>query len=206
MSHFNEAKIPARRIGYARISTSEQLIDLQVNALKQYGCDEIFCDEGVSGSIHPLKRGRAKAAISSLQKGDILVVWKLDRLGRSLKNVLDTIDNLKDNEIQFVSLTENIDTTTATGRAFLQITGIFSELERNLISERTREGLKAARRRGVTLGRRRKLSDSDIHAAHIKIAYGYASAKDIAMHYGVSFSTLKRGLDRLELSPLRAGA
>jgi len=206
MSNFNEVKIPGRRIGYARISTSEQLIDLQVNALKQYGCDEIFCDKGVSGSIHPFERDRAKAAMAHLRKGDVFVVWKLDRLGRSLKNVLDTIDRLKDNEIQFVSLTESIDTTTATGRAFLQITGIFSELERNLISERTREGLKAARERGVILGRRRKLSDSDIYAAHIKITHGHASVREIAKHHDVSFLTLKRGFDRLALSPVEASA
>ncbi|PHR60976.1 MAG: hypothetical protein COA43_04855 [Robiginitomaculum sp.] len=186
-----------RRIGYARVSTYDQFLDLQTHALDKFGCDEIFYDEGVSGGIHPLERKGFKAALLSLNDGDILAVWKLDRLGRTLKGVIDTVDGLKNDNIQFVSLTENIDTTTATGRAFWQFIGLMAELERGLIRERTIEGMAAARRRGVHIGRPRKLTNKIVLLAHQQITQGQTNIAAIAQQYDVSTSTVRRALAKL---------
>ena len=183
-----------RRIGYARISTHDQFLDLQMNALEKFGCDQIFCDEGKSGAIHPMERGGFKAAHSTLRDGDIFAVWKLDRLGRSLKGVIETVDGLKESGIQFVCLTENIDTTTATGRAFWQFIGLMAELERGLIRERTIEGMAAARRRGVHIGRPRKLATADVQQAQKLIARDAYTIDGLAVGLGVSPSTLRRAL------------
>ncbi len=190
----NAPKTGVRRIGYARISTHDQFLDLQMNALEQFGCNQIFCDEGISGAIHPMERKGFVAAHSTLRDGDILAVWKLDRLGRTLKGVIETVDGLKDGDIQFVSLTENIDTTTATGRAFWQFIGLMAELERGLIRERTIEGMAAARRRGVHIGRPRKLAVADVQQARKLIARDAYTIDGLAGDYGVSPSTLRRAL------------
>jgi len=186
-----------RRIGYARVSTHDQCLDLQTHALSKFGCDEIFYDEGVSGGIHPLERKGFKSARASLQDGDILAVWKLDRLGRTLKSVIDTVDGLKNDNIQFVSLTENIDTTTATGRAFWQFIGLMAELERGLIRERTIEGMAAAKRRGVHIGRPRKLTDEITRHAHKQINQGKTNIAALAQKYDVSPSTVRRALAKI---------
>jgi len=181
-------------IGYARISTFDQCLDLQINALENYGCDKILCDVGVSGGIRPENREQFKLARAMLNTGDSFAVWKLDRLGRTLKGIINTVDNLSENGIHFVSLTENILTNSATGRAFWQFIGLMAELERGLIRERTIEGMKAAKSRGVRIGRPRKLSDQDIRTARIEIQSGRASIKDIAKQFSVSHSTVRRAL------------
>lgn len=186
-----------RRIGYARVSTDDQCLDLQIHALEKFGCDEIYFDEGVSGGLPPLERKGFKAARRSLQDGDILAVWKIDRLGRALKSVIATVDSLKNDNIQFVSLTENIDTTTATGRAFWQFIGLMAELEAGLIRERTIEGMAAARRRGVHIGRPRKLTDQIVLHAHQQITRGQTNIAAIARQYDVSPSTVRRALAKL---------
>lgn len=144
-------------IGYARVSTQDQNLDLQVEALKKEGCDKIY-KEIISGV--KAERKILNEALSYLRPGDTLVVWRLDRLGRSLKQLIELINALKDREVGFKSLVEAIDTTTPTGRFFFHITGAFAELERNLIRERTMAGLVSARARGRQ-GGRPKVMDSE---------------------------------------------
>lgn len=188
-----------RKIGLARVSTDDQNCDLQINALKAFGCEKIFQEDGVSGGIHPHDREEFQKAKACLSQGDVFAVWKMDRLGRSLKGIIDTVDGLRDGGIQFVSLTENIDTTTATGRAFWQFIGLMAELERELIRERTKEGLLAARQRGQRLGRPFTLSDTQIMQAFGTMTSQCISMNDIAYDLGVSRQTLRRGFDRLGL-------
>src|SRR5947209_10426311 len=138
------------KIGYARVSKDEQNLDLQLDALKKAGCARIFTDK-LTGTR--FDRKELLAALAYLNEGDSLVVWKLDRLGRSMVDLVNTISGLSKRNISFASLTENIDTTTAIGKMFLQFLAMLAEFERNLISERTKAGLDAARARGKKGGR-----------------------------------------------------
>lgn len=153
----NEAQIfrKSRKVGYARVSTEEQKVDLQLNALKQAGCDQIFVDEGVSGA--KADRVGLKKVLASLQPGDTLVVWRLDRLGRSLINLVSLMSELGSRGIEFYSLMENIDTTSAGGRLVFHLMAALAEFERSLISERTRAGMEAAKLRGIQVGRPRRI-------------------------------------------------
>ena len=134
-------------MGYARVSTTDQHLHLQLDALQQAGCDTVF-QETASGSIRD--RPELRHAIASLKSGDTLVVWKLDRLARSLAQLIDTIDELHQLGCGFKSITELIDTTTAGGKLIFHIFGALAEFERNIIRERTIAGLQAARARGRT--------------------------------------------------------
>src|SRR5450631_3851720 len=134
------------KYGYARVSTDDRNPALQLAALKRAGCKTIFKDEGLSGAT--AKRPALLRCLKTLQTGDTLTVWKLDRLGRSLRDLITMLDDLRACGVKFHSLTEAIDTTTPTGRAMWQMIGVLAELERSLISERTRAGVKAAHRRG----------------------------------------------------------
>ena len=138
-------------IGYARVSTSEQDLALQLDALKASGVTRIFEDQGVSGA--KAERPGLNAAFSFLREGDMLVVWKLDRLGRSMTHLLQTVAELEGRGVGFRSLTETIDTTTPTGRLVFHIFGALGQFERDLIRERTSAGLKAAAARGRKGGR-----------------------------------------------------
>lgn len=182
--------------GYARVSTVEQNLDSQRRALKAYGCTRIFEDDGVSGGIHPLKRETFKAALDALPPNGVLAVWKLDRLGRSLSGIIETIDHLNRADIRLVSLTENIQTDTAMGKAFMQFTALLAELERGLIRERTLEGLQAAKARGQRLGRPYALSDSVLADAYEKWSAKVLTLAEIAMCLSVSERTLRRGFGR----------
>ena len=142
-------------IGYARISTHEQNLDLQLDALEKAGCEKVFTDR-VSGAAE-VRPGIDKA-ISFLRAGDVLVVWRLDRLGRSLKNLIELINTLDSKGIGFRSLQESIDTTTAGGKLVFHIFGALAEFERGLIRERTKAGLDAARARGKKGGRPKVLN------------------------------------------------
>ena len=142
------------KIGYARVSTHEQNLDLQLNELKKAGCDRIFHDK-ISGVKSD--RPELKKALELLAEGDTLVVWKLDRLARSLKHLIEIVNDLEDRQIGFTSLTESVDTTTNGGKLIFHIFGALAEFERGLIVERTKAGLKAARARGKLGGRPRKL-------------------------------------------------
>ena len=132
-------------IGYARVSTQDQTLHLQMDALEKIGCDKIFTDT-ISGSA--TQRLGLDEALEYVREGDTLVVWKLDRLGRSLKHLIETITNLNNRNIGFKSITENIDTTTCGGKLIFHIFGALAEFERDIIRERTNAGLQAARARG----------------------------------------------------------
>ena len=144
------------KIGYARVSTIEQNLDLQNDALKKEGCERIITDE-MSGAT--INRPGLIQLKDILRKGDTLVVWRLDRLGRSLKDLISWINELNEMGVEFKSLQESIDTSSATGRLIFHIFGALSEFERNLIRERTMAGLEAARARGRKGGRPKKLSE-----------------------------------------------
>jgi DNA invertase Pin-like site-specific DNA recombinase len=139
-------------VGYARISTTEQNLDLQRDALEHAGCTKLFT-ETASGA--KLDRPALRQAIEYVRAGDVLVVWKLDRLGRSLKQLIETVTELQERGIEFKSLTENIDTTTSAGKLIFHLFGSLAEFERDLIRERTQAGLTAARARGRSGGRPR---------------------------------------------------
>jgi DNA invertase Pin-like site-specific DNA recombinase len=147
------------KIGYARVSTNEQNKDLQVDALRKAGCKKIYSDQ-VSGAKE--KRFGLADALEYLRPGDCLVVWRLDRLGRNLKHLLQVVENLEQEKIGFISLQEGFDTTTSSGKLIFQIFGALSEFERNLIQERTKAGLAAARARGRKGGRKEKLTHDQI--------------------------------------------
>lgn len=137
-------------IGYARVSTQDQTLDLQKDALENIGCSKIFTDT-ISGA--QTERSGLTEALEYVRAGDSLVVWKLDRLGRSLKHLIETITNLNNRKIGFQSITENIDTTTSGGKLIFHIFGALAEFERDIIRERTNAGLAAARARGRKGGR-----------------------------------------------------
>ncbi len=175
-------------IGYARVSTQDQNLDLQTEALRKAGCKKIF-DEKVSGS-HAERPGLAKVQ-EALRDGDTLVVWKLDRLGRSVKHLVDLVGELHKRGVQFKSLTDAIDTGTASGRFFFHVMASLAEMERELTIERTQAGLKVARQLGRTGGRKRLMTESKIKSAKKLLASG-VPPRDVAANLGVSVPTLYR--------------
>jgi Enterobacteriaceae phage serine recombinase len=177
------------KYGYARVST--ETLALQVIALKNAGCKTVFRDKGLSGAT--TKRPALRRCLKKLRPGDVLIVWKLDRLGRSLRDLIAMLDDLRARGVGFRSLTEAIDTETPTGRAMWQMIGVLAELERSLISERTRAGVKAAKHRGVKFGRKPKLTLQQIKHAR-KLIAGDESPHDVAASYKVSRATLYRAL------------
>ena len=177
------------KYGYARVSTDDQNTALQLGALKKAGCKTIFKDEGISGAT--TKRPSLTRCLKKLRDGDTLIVWKLDRLGRSLRDLITMLDELRAQGIKFQSLTEHIDTETAAGRAMWQMIGVLAELERSLIAERTRAGVKAAKARGVKFGRKPKLTPQQIKHARELRDQG-KRAEDIADLFKVGRSTIYR--------------
>lgn len=175
-------------IGYARVSTQDQNLELQIGALQKAGCKQIFEDKA-SGS-RAERPGLAKAQ-ESFRKGDTLVVWKLDRLGRSVKNLVDLVGELQKQGVQFRSLTDAIDTGTASGRFFFHVMASLAEMERELTVERTRAGLEVARQLGRVGGRKRQMTESKIKSAKKLLATG-VPPKDVASNLGVSVPTLYR--------------
>ena len=180
------------KYGYARVSTDDQTPALQLAALKKAGCKTLFKDDGLSGAT--TKGPALLRCLKKLEPGDTLIVWKLDRLGRSLRDLITMLDELKRREVKFRSLTEHIDTDTPTGRAMLQMIGLLAELERSLISERTRAGVNAAKRRGVKFGRKRKLTPEQLDHARKLIDKGEHDRQGIADLFKVSRTTLYRAL------------
>lgn len=180
------------KIGYARVSTEEQNLDLQKNALKAAGCKTIIEDQGISGAAR--ERPGLAAAISKLKKGDVLVVWRLDRLGRSLGHLIEIIDGIGKAGAGFASLSESIDTTTAGGRLVFHMMGALAEFERSLIADRTRAGMKAAKRRGKHVGRPAKLTRQQVQHARELITSGKESRGAVAELFGVDVRTLRRAL------------
>lgn len=149
-------------LGYARVSTDDQNLNLQLDALTKAGCDRIYQEKRSGGTI---QREELNRLLDNIREGDTLVVWRLDRLGRSLKHLIEIVTKLEEDKIGFKSLTENIDTTTPTGKLIFHIFGALSEFERNLIKERTSAGLAAARARGRKGGRPKSLTQDKIDMA-----------------------------------------
>ena len=176
---------------YARVSTDDQNTDMQLTALKNGGCKKIYKDEGLSGAT--AKRPALTRCMKKLKKGDTLIVWKLDRLGRSLRDLISMLDDLRARGVKFHSLTEAIDSATPTGRAIWQMIGVLAELERSLIVERTQAGMKEARRRGVTFGRKKKLTPAQVAKARKLIDVG-ERVEDVAALWNVGRTTLYRAL------------
>lgn len=176
------------KIGYARVSTDEQNLDLQIDALQQAGCDRIFCDKGFSGALR--SRPALDEVIACLQRDDILITWKLDRLGRSLSHLISIIADLEKKGIAFKSISDAIDTGTAGGRLQFHMLGALAEFERSLISERTKAGMAAARARGTAVGRPSKLRRKDVELAIAQIST--CSVSEIAQRLAVSISTVRR--------------
>ncbi len=177
-------------IGYVRVSKEDQNLELQLDALKVKGCIRIFTDKLTGTKFE--ERKQLQAALDYLRPGDTLVVWKLDRLGRSLVQLILLVEDLKKHGIEFISCTENIDTTTAMGKAFFQFTGIMAELERNLIAERTKAGLAAARTRGRKGGRPKKLKTSQLEMLRKMYADTTNSVDTICSSFHITRSTLYR--------------
>jgi DNA invertase Pin-like site-specific DNA recombinase len=175
-------------IGYARVSTQDQNLELQWETLARAGCQKVL-DDKVSGTRAD-RPGLAKA-LEILREGDTLVVWKLDRLGRSVKQLVDLVGELHKQGIQFKSLTDAIDTSTPSGRFFFHVMASLAEMERELVVERTRAGLDVARQLGRKGGRKPKMTDSKIKSAKKLLASG-VPPKDVAKNLGVSVPTLYR--------------
>jgi len=175
-------------IGYARVSTLDQNLDLQIDALTKASCHRLF-DDKMSGS-RAERPGLAKA-LEMLREGDTLVVWKLDRLGRSVKHLVDLVGQLHQQGVHFKSLTDAIDTATPSGRFFFHVMASLAEMERELTGERTRAGLEVARQLGRKGGRKRKMTDSKIASAKKLLASG-VPPRDVAKNLGVSVPTLYR--------------
>lgn len=190
--HDNLREYDMVRIGYARVSTHDQTLDLQLDALEAAGCDRIFTDKGIS-AIAKSRPGFEKAT-NCLRSGDTLVLWKMDRAFRSLRHALDTLERFEQQGVHLNVLTEGIDSTTAMGRCFFQIRNAFSELERSLISERTKAGMEAARKRGKRIGRPCALSPEQVIDVRARHKRG-EDMEVVAMQSGVSKRTLYRAVN-----------
>jgi DNA invertase Pin-like site-specific DNA recombinase len=179
-------------IGYARVSTEDQNLDLQRDALEKAGCEDIYTDI-VSGT--KARRPGLEQALSHLRTGDTLVVWRLDRLGRSLRHLIDTVTDLQEKGVGFKSLTESIDTTTSGGRLVFNIFGALAEFEREIIRERTNAGLSAARARGRSGGRPKALTDKQVTMLRQLASDPNHSVDEICQTLGISKMTYYRYKD-----------
>jgi DNA invertase Pin-like site-specific DNA recombinase len=175
-------------IGYARVSTNEQNLDLQRDALQKAGCEQIYTDNVSGTKAH---RPGLENALSHLRSGDTLVVWRLDRLGRSLRHLIDTVTELQDKGIGFKSLQESIDTTTSGGKLIFHIFGALAEFEREIIRERTQAGLQSARARGRRGGPKYKLTDNQVAIAR-QLYRAHTPVKEICKTLGISRATFYR--------------
>lgn len=180
-------------IGYARVSTADQNLDLQLDALEKAGCGRVFKDRQ-SGAV--VKRPGLDEALSHLRPDDTLVVWKLDRLGRTARQLVVFVADLQTRGVSFQSLTDGIDTTTPAGRFFFHVMAALAEMERDLLRERTRAGLTAAKARGREGGRPPKLSDEQLAHAERLMTDPKVSHASIARTLGINRSTLYRTLAR----------
>ena len=190
------------RIGYARVSTQEQSVDLQADALWQTGCEEVFVEK-VSGTR--ADRPKLEECLRMLRARDKLVVWRLDRLGRSLRHLVATVSDLEARGVGFESLNEKIDTGSAGGKLIFHLFGALAEFESNLNSERTKAGLQAARARGRRGGRKPKMSKADVRKAAAMLRDPQITKTEAAAHFGVTRVTLNEALKR-EGYPLNPAA
>jgi DNA invertase Pin-like site-specific DNA recombinase len=183
--------LAGQRVGYARISSASQNFDGQTDALRAAGCEKIFSDTA-SGKL--TDRPELGLCLGYLRAGDTLVVWRLDRLGRSLRHLVETVNALAERGVGFASLHEGIDTTTSTGRLIFHIFAALAEFERELIAERAAVGRQAARTRGRLGGRPAKLSPAQIGLARARYAAGEVTVAEIATALGVGRGTIYRAL------------
>jgi len=197
MKQKEEEKNDVTLIGYARVSTPEQSVDMQIQALKRYGVkDEDIYSENMSGAKK--KRPALTAAMKRLRKGDTLVVWKLDRIARSINNLLDLMNELEERDIKFRSITEGVETETPTGKMILVVMGALAQFERDLIVERTRAGVANAKAKGVKFGRDFKLKPEDMPEVWSMIYENGKTRKQVAKKFGVSEQTIMRRLKEYE--------
>src|SRR5687768_14213779 len=175
------------KIGYARASTREQDLALQIDALTKEGCEKIF-QEKAPGAQRD--RPELKAALSYMREGDILVVWKLDRLARSMKQLIETVEDFERRGVGLKSLQDPIDTSSPSGKLVFHIFAALAEFERGVIWDRTHAGLKSARERGRIGGRPRLLSDRDLQDAKALLKDPAITVAEVAKRLGVSLSTL----------------
>ena len=183
------------KVGYARVSTTDQNLSLQLDALKQAGCEKIYQDQASGAKA---ARPGLQEALTYIRQGDTLVVWRLDRLGRSLKHLIETVTTLEEQGIGFQSLQESIDTTTSSGRLIFHIFGALAEFEQQLIRERTQAGLKAARARGRKGGRPKSLDTKKVQLLYKLYDERTHTIKEICGILGVSKSTLYTYLGQRE--------
>ena len=188
------ATATGHKIGYARVSTRDQNLDLQTAALNKAGCTRIF-EETMSGAKR--ERPQLGSALDYLRAGDTLVVWKLDRLGRSVKDLVELVGELATRGVHFQSVTDNIDTSTPAGRFFFHVMASLAQMERELLIERTRAGLEAAKVQGRVGGRKRAMTESKLESAKKLLAAG-AAPRDVAADLGVSLPTLYRWIPASE--------
>lgn len=181
------------RFGYARVSTGNQCPDLQIDALRAYGVseDRIYIDVG---SGRRFDRPELQALLKAMREGDELVVWRLDRIGRSTKDLLAVVEQLGRRDIAFVSLQERIETSSATGKLMLTVFAAIASFERDLLAERTKAGLEAARARGRKGGRPPSLKPADIRLARTMLSDKSVSVTEVARHFKVGRNTLYRSL------------
>ncbi|EIU2893481.1 recombinase family protein [Pseudomonas aeruginosa] len=178
-----------KRIGYARVSTDDQNLDLQRDALALAGCSTVY-EETMSGKS--ADRPELGHCLTALRSGDTLVVWRLDRLGRSLPDLVGIVSSLEREGVAFESMTERIETTSAAGKLIFHVFAALAEFERNLIRERTRAGLAAARARGRNGGRKPALDDRQVREIRALLRDPEIQVTDVARRYGVSRTTLYR--------------
>jgi len=181
-------------IGYARVSTQDQNLEPQLSALNKIGCKKIYQDK-ISGARN--NRPGLQQALDELRKGDTLVVWKLNRLGRTVRGLIELINQLHEKEIHFNSITDNVDTSTPSGRFFFHMMASLAQMERELVAERAKAGLASAKSQGRIGGRKRKMTKSKIESAKKLLASGM-SPKDVARNLGVSIPTLYRWIPASE--------
>ena len=185
-------------VGYARVSTQDQNLELQRDALTKAGCDRIFT-EVIGGSRS--ERTGLQEALNILRTGDTLVVWRLDRLGRSLKHLIDIVNQLREMDVGFRSLQESIDTTTSGGKLIFHMFGALAEFERDVIRERTQAGLRAARARGRQGGRPRALDDTKRAMVRAMYEERKLLPDDICKAMGISRATLYRRVAKMPEEP-----
>ena len=181
------------KLGYARVSTVDQDLSLQIDALTGAGCERVFSDM-VSGAKED--RPGLNQALDHLREGDILTVWRLDRLGRSLRHLVEIVSNLEERNIGFASLTECFDTTTNGGRLIFNIFGSLADFERGLIRERTMAGLAAGRARGRVGGRKEKLDQNQVRTLRSMYESKNHSLAEIARTFQISRPTVYRYLSK----------
>ena len=186
------------KLGYARVSTESQNLDLQIDALVQNGCEEIF-QEKISGAKK--ERPELKRLLEYVRKGDVIVIWKLDRLGRSLVDLVKTVNLLREKQVGLISIQDHLDTVTPGGKLIFHIMAALAEFERDMISERTKAGLKAARARGRKGGRPKGMSKALKKKAPIVVSLykaGIMSNREISENQGISVGSIYRCIEYMK--------